>query len=90
LYAAHTTVEAGAEFQLFTATWRLAPFNHNVGLACPCHLTLTISSGLLNPNSLPLQNRKERGWPQAHLLTCHTKIGSYWSVESAPTRAYVQ
>jgi len=60
LYTANTTVEACGEFQLFTTTWRLAPSNHNVGSACVRHLTLTITSGLADLNSLPLQNRKER------------------------------
>jgi len=39
------------------------PFNHNVGSEWPELVT----------NSLPLQNWKERGWPQAHLFTSHTK-----------------
>jgi len=62
-----------SEFQLFTATRRFSPFNHNVGLAHPCHVTLILSSGQPDPNSLPEQNRKERGWPQAHLFTSHKK-----------------
>ena len=78
-----------SEFQLFTATRRFSPFNHNVGLAHPCHVTLILSSGQPDPNSLPVQNRKERGSPQAHLFTSHTKTWSCWRVESAPTRAYV-
>ena len=44
-----------SEFQLFTANWRLAPSNHNVGSACASHLTLIITSGLRDANSLPLQ-----------------------------------
>jgi len=63
-----------SEFQLFTATWRSAPSNHYDGSECVSHLTLTITSGLRDPNSLPLQNRKEWRWPQAHILTCHTKM----------------
>jgi len=58
LYTADTTVESCAEFQLFTATWCLSPSNHNVGSACVSHLTLAITSGLLNSNPLPLQKRK--------------------------------
>jgi len=33
LYTANKTVEACAEFQLFTATWRKTPSNHDVGSA---------------------------------------------------------
>jgi len=60
-------------FQLFTTTWCKIPSNHNVGSAWKRHLMLIISSGLPDPNSLPVQNRKNRGWPQAHLFTSHTK-----------------
>jgi len=44
-----------SEFQLFTATWRLALFNHNVGSECVCHLTVTTTSGQRDQNSLPLK-----------------------------------
>jgi len=37
----------------------------------------------------PLQNLEERGWPQAHLFTSHTKKWSYWRAESAPTPACI-
>ena len=62
-----------SEFQHITATWHIALFNHNVGSACASHLTQIITSGQRDPNSLPLQNKKERGEPQAHLFTSHTK-----------------
>jgi len=50
-----------SEFQLFTATLHLVHSNHKEGSACVSHLTLTITSGLLDPKPPPLQNRKERG-----------------------------
>jgi len=34
--------------------------------------TLILSSGLPDENSLPYKI-EERGWPQAHLFTSHTK-----------------
>ena len=40
--------------------------------------------------SSTLQSLKERVRPQAHLSASRTKKWSYWSVESAPTRPYVE
>jgi len=91
LNTANKTIEACAEeFQLFTATWRITPSNHNVGSAWFRHLTQT--SGQRDPNSWWTRSfaKSKRAWMSASAPTykSHNKW-SYWRVESTPARAYV-
>jgi len=83
---ANKTVEACAEWLIMATTphtvlrsiqRKVTHTNHNVSSAWPKNFTFPLHCEV-----------EERERPHAHLSTSHTKKWSYWSVESAPTRAY--